>query len=157
MDVFRKFFNRSTQTLDIEKAKEYLNKYLPANLADKTISYATLRQYQIKQDVPNILTQAIAHFDKYPTEDAATLNEFAWTFYENSTDRSQLEKALQWSLKSVQLVDSYAFNDTAAALYFQMGEKKKAKEFAEKAIKKAKESGEDATETQALLKKIEAM
>ena len=157
MDVFRKFFNRSTQTLDIEKAKEYLNKYLPANLADKTISYATLRQYQIKQDVPNILTQAIAHFDKYPTEDAATLNEFAWTFYENSTDRSQLEKALQWSLKSVQLVDSYAFNDTAAALYFQMGEKKKAKEFAEKAIKKAKESGEDATETQVLLKKIEAM
>ena len=38
-----------------------------------------------------------------------------------------------------------------------MGNKKKAKEYAEKAIKQAKDSGDDSTETEALLKKIEAM
>ena len=72
-------------------------------------------------------------------------------------DTSTLQKALEWSLKSVQIGDNYAYNDTAAALYFKIGNKKKAKEYAEKAINKAKESNEDSAETQALLKKIEAM
>jgi thioredoxin-related protein len=157
MDAFRKFFDRSTQTLNIAQAKEYLNKFLPAPLADKTVSYATLRQYQIKQDMPNVLAQAIVYFDKYPTNNANMLNEFAWMFYENATDRKQLEKAVQWSVKSVQLFDNFPYNDTAAALYFKLGDKKKAKEFAEKAIKRAKETGEDPAETVALLKKIEAL
>ena len=49
------------------------------------------------------------------------------------------------------------FNDTAAALYFKLKNKNKAKEHAEKAIKLAKVHGEDASETEVLLKKIEAM
>jgi hypothetical protein len=49
------------------------------------------------------------------------------------------------------------FNDTAAALYFKLKNKANAKLHAEKAIKLAKVHGEDASETESLLKKIEAM
>ena len=80
-----------------------------------------------------------------------------FNFYEQSSDKAQLEKALEWSLKSLTMQDNYAFNDTAAALYFKLGDKTKAKIHAEKAIQLAKKSGDDASETEALLKKIEAM
>ena len=95
--------------------------------------------------------------DKYSSENANFLNQYAWTFVEKAKDPAHLQKALEWSLKSVQIDDNYAFNDTAAALYFKLNNKQKAKEYAEKAINKAKANNEDANETEALLKKIEAM
>ena len=104
-----------------------------------------------------MIKQTIEYMDKYSSENAYILNQHAWTFFQKANDPVHLQKALEWSLKSVQLDDNYAYNDTAAALYFKIGNKLKAKEYAEKAIKKAKENNEDSAETQALLKKIEAM
>lgn len=150
-------FNRTKKEFDMVKAMEYAGKYLPRDLTEKTMSSLILYQYQMKQDMPNFLKYAITHLDKYPSNDPNVLNQYAWTFYEQSSDKAQLEKALEWSLKSLTMQDNYAFNDTAAALYFKLGDKTKAKIQAEKAIQLAKKSGDDASETEALLKKIEAM
>jgi tetratricopeptide (TPR) repeat protein len=82
---------------------------------------------------------------------------FAWNFYEKINDKKMLEKALEWSRKTVELENKYAYLDTYAALLYKMGNKKEAQKYAELAIKKAKEEKEDASETEELLKKIKAM
>lgn len=150
-------YNRMKGEFDFEKAKELGAKYLSQDMLDKALSNMTLSQFQMKNDMPNYINQAITHFEKYPSESAQELNQVAWAFYESSTNKVQLQKALAWSLKSIETDDQFAFNDTASALYFKLGDKQNAKTYAEKAIKQAKETGQDATETEALLKKIEAM
>lgn len=150
-------FNRQKREFDFAKAKELGTKYLTPEMSDKIISTLTLAQHQMKGEIPQMLSYAITHFDKYPSNNPQELNQFAWGFYEQSDDKAQLAKALEWSLKSIEISDQFAFNDTAASLYFKLGNKQKAKEHAEKALKQAKTSGEDAATTTELLKKIEAM
>ncbi len=157
MGVANATYNRTKGEFDFVKAKELGAKYLTKDMTDKSLSNMTLAQFQMKNDMPGYMNHAITHFDKYPSENAQELNQVAWGFYENSTDKAQLQKALGWSLKSIELDDIFAFNDTAAALYYKLGDKQNAKTYAEKAIKLAKASGDDASETEALLKKIEAM
>ncbi len=156
-NIARFSFDRTKNQFDLAKATEYGSKYLSKEETEKVVSFLTLRQFQMKQDMPNTIQTAIKHFEKYPSEDANTLNEYAWLFYEQSNEKMHTEKALAWSLKSIEINDNAAFNDTAASLYFKLGNKAKAKEFAEKAIKQGKEAGEDMKETQMLLKKIETM
>lgn len=150
-------YNRAKREFDFTKAKDFGSKHLSKELLDQVLSSMTIAQHEMKNETPQLLAQVIAHMDKYPSDDAQQLNQYAWSFYEKCDDKAQLAKAVEWSLKSISISDEFAFNDTAAALYFKMGNKKKAKEYAEKAIKQAKDSGDDAAETEALLKKIEAM
>ena len=155
-DMSKKHYNRVTRLLDTEKAEAYLNQYIPKELAQQVMAYAALRMSNNKEESA-LFKQITDYMDKYSSENPNFLNQYAWLFYEKANDPLLLQKALDWSLKSVKLDDNFAFNDTAASLYFKLANKKKAKEFAEKAIKKAKENNEDAAETEALLKKIEAM
>ena len=150
-------FDRAKREFDFAKVKELGSKYLSADMTDKLVSNLGLAQLQMKGDIPQLLTSTVVHMDKYPSESPQELNQYAWLFYEQSNDKAQLAKALTWSLKSVEMADESAFNDTAASLYFKLGDKSKAKQFAEKAIAQAKKEGGDPKETEALLKKIEAM
>ena len=155
-DMSKKFYNRATRLLDTEKAQAYLNQHLSKELSQQVMDYAALRMSSNKEESA-LTKQVVEYMDKYGSENPNFLNEYAWLFYEKSNDPLQLQKAVEWSLKSIEKDDNYAYNDTAASLYFKLGNKKKAKEFAEKAIKKAKDNQEDPVETEALLKKIEAM
>ncbi len=60
-------------------------------------------------------------------------------------------------MKALETTDNYAFNDTAALLYFKTNNKAKAKEYAEKAIKHAEKDGGSASTTKELLEKINQM
>jgi thioredoxin-related protein len=152
-----KKFSDDKKDLDLEKAKSYLEKYLTPELAQQILSFSAIQNFEMKKDTPNYLKQTEKYLDKYNTNDSGLLNNFAWAFYEQATDKSQLEKAVKWSLASIKSDDNFMYNDTVAALYFKLKNKNKAKEHAEKAIKLAKVHGEDASETESLLKKIEAM
>ena len=155
-DMSQKFYNRNTRLLDTEKAKAYLAQHISKELTDQVMAYASLLMSSNKEENA-LIKQTIEYMDKYSSENANFLNQYAWTFFEKAKDPAHLQKALEWSLKSIQIDDNYAYNDTAASLYFKIGNKSKAKEYAEKAINKAKESNEDSIETQNLLKEIEAM
>ena len=155
--VGKPHFNPQKREVDLAKAREYAAQQLPSEIAERIVSLLTLQNAEMKGDVPTILTEANRHLDKYPSINPNQLNDFAWFFYENATEKSEFEKALTWALKAVELNDSYAYNDTAAALYFKLGKKAQAKSFAEKAIKLGKASSENTGETENLLKKIEAM
>lgn len=100
--------------------------------------------------------QIAADFAKANWNDAETLNELAWGRYLGNEDPYDLEEALAWSKRSLELEDTYAYNDTYAALLYKTGHYKKAKKYAEKAITLAGKSGDDPAETQALLEKIDA-
>lgn len=155
--VGKPFFNAQKKEVDMTKAREFALKNTPSDVSERILSLLTLQNFEMKGDVAGILAQASSHLEKYPSNNPNQLNDFAWFFYENAVEKALLEKALTWSLKSVELSDVYPYNDTAASLYYKLGNKEKAKEMAEKAIKLAKDRNEDSAETQVLLKKIEAM
>jgi TPR repeat protein len=81
------------------------------------------------------------------------LNEVAWNFFEKVNNKS-LEIAVQWAAQSVKRNEEYANMDTLANLYMKIGDKVNAKKWAEKAIEKATQDGEDATSTRELLNKL---
>jgi tetratricopeptide (TPR) repeat protein len=152
-----KKFKDSDNNLDVEKAKTYLNQHVSKEQSEQMVILATIQLSQMKQDIPTLVKNFETYLDKYPSINGMFLNNAAWTFYEQVEEKARLEKAIKWSLASIQSNDCFMFNDTAAALYFKLKDKNKAKEHAEKAIKIAKVNGEDASETESLLKKIEAM
>lgn len=96
------------------------------------------------------------YFNKFAPNDAQMRNQMAWSYYTNDAiqDKKLLTMALNWAKKSVELDEGYANTDTYAALLYKLGMKKEAAEAAKKAIQLAKKSGEDASETEALLEKI---
>ncbi len=155
--VGKPYFNAQKKEVDMVKAREFALKTVPADMSERVLSLLTLQNCEMKGDVAGILAQASSHLEKFPSVNPNQLNDFAWFFYENTSDKTFLEKGLTWALKAVELNDTYPYNDTAAALYFKLGNKIKAKEFVEKALKMGKDKKEDTTETEALLKKIDAM
>ncbi|MFT5998373.1 MAG: thiol-disulfide isomerase/thioredoxin [Neolewinella sp.] len=94
---------------------------------------------------------AVKYYDMYGSDSAMELNSVAWTIYESSEDQAQLEKALGWAKKSVELEPGYANMDTLAWLYNKTGNKEMAKKTAQKAIEMAKVDGQDYSETAKLL------
>ncbi len=105
----------------------------------------------------NFQTAAIEYLDNNEVEDWNVYNSIAWHAYETADDKAFLRRAAEWAEMSIKMDKNYANTDTAAALYFKLGEKKKAKKWAKTSIEIASKVGEEATETKELLKQIEAL
>jgi len=97
------------------------------------------------------------YISKCDVQNPGELNSYAWTFYENVDDKKMLENAAVWAKKAIELYPDWAFYDTYAAVLFKLGNKPEAQSMAKKAIEKAKETGADYKETEALLEKINAL
>lgn len=138
---------------DIKEVEKYFKKHGGKD-ADVLFSTFKVVRAQNDGDWKEYAQAAIEKQTKYPTKDANELNEMAWIFYENVSDKKQLQTALNWALESVKVSSMYYNNDTVAALYYKLKNKKKAKEYAQKAIDIAKKTGDDYSSTQELLKKI---
>ena len=148
-------YNYDQRDFDLALAKSYGLKYLPEDLFDQYWLLFTINQNMMKKNTPELLVNATRYFDQYPCFSGHLYNNVALAFYEETKDKVYLEKALSWVLKAIAFKDMFQYNDTAAALYFKLGNKEQAKTYALKAIEKANETGQDASETKALLKKIE--
>ncbi len=74
----------------------------------------------------------------FDSENARILNHISWTFFEVITEKPDLEKALGWSQKSVELEDNLYYLDTYAHLLFKLGFVDKAIEQETKALEKLK-------------------
>lgn len=125
--------------------------------SEKVYARLECRYLYNKEDLANYPPKAINYIEQFGVEDPNELNQFAWNFYEKISDKKMLEKAVEWSKKAVEFDNNYANNDTYAALQYKLGNKKEAQKYAEIAIVKAKEEGQDAKETEELLKKIKAL
>ncbi len=98
-------------------------------------------------------------FFTYNGDNASALNSMAWTFYEEVTDKTQLEAAVKAAKRASELEPDYMHFDTYAAILYKSGNYKEAETEAEKAIDKAKLAkmgADEYKETTDLLKKIKA-
>lgn len=99
---------------------------------------------------------AKSHLEKN-YNNAGSLNNVAWDFYENVSDKKQLEAAVKMAKRACELENIYMNLDTYAAVLYKYGNYKEAEAIAAKAIEKAKEeklTPEDYKETSSLLDKI---
>jgi thiol-disulfide isomerase/thioredoxin len=125
--------------------------------ADRIVMDADMRYFKARNDWKNYASASSVYADKYIKDDAMALNGLAWNFYENVDDKAMLEKAADWAKHSTELQIMYANMDTYAALLYKLGKKEEAKKAAEKAIELAKTEGNNYSETEDLLKKIEQL
>lgn len=125
--------------------------------ADQVILYAEMRYYKFKKSWGNYANAAISYYDMFPTKEADVLNSLAWTFYEQIEAKPLLASAEMWAKKAVEIAPIYSTVDTYAAVLYKLGKKEQAMKQAELAIKLGKESGEDISATEDLLKKIKAL
>lgn len=123
--------------------------------ANQIILEADVKLYQRNADWLNYSRYASEYVNKYVSDNAGELNSFAWTFYENISDKTMLQNAEKWAQKATILDDNYPYNDTYAAVLYKLGKKSEAKAAALKAISIAKKNGDDYKETAVLLEKIE--
>lgn len=111
--------------------------------------------YKYAKDFNKEFTAAEELFSDPQFNDASMLNSLAWKVYEKAeATPSQVEKARDWSKRSIEIEKNWQYIDTYASLLFRLQKYPEAKAQAEEAIKLAKEKGEDPKDTEALLAKI---
>lgn len=134
----------------VKEVEAMLAKNFPQDAPRLTASFK-MNYYNMQGDVENYARAAVEYFNQYTSEDPNELNNVAWTFYENIQDKELLKKALGWAQRSVELDEQYYNSDTVAALYYKLGDKKKGKKAAQKAIEIAKKNGEDYSGTEQMM------
>lgn len=107
-----------------------------------------------KKDVKTYCEKAIIVAETYAWDDAATLNNIVWGYYDMVDAKKDLKRAEKWIKRSIELEESYFNIDTYGMLLTKMGDTKGAIAMLEKAIEFAKASGESYEETQAELDKL---
>ncbi len=152
--IYNTVYDRQEKS-SLDQVDELFAKAYPEK-AKQLSSVFRMNYYRQAGDRANYAKAAVNYFNEFdgnPDE----LNEAAWTFYRVIKDKKLLKKALKWSKKSIKMDDNYYNNDTLAALYFKLKKKRKARKTAEKAIRIAKNSGDDYSETEKLLDDIRNM
>ncbi len=140
----------------VQKLEAFYKSKCP-DIAPRLSAQSAISVYRMTGNFDRYAQATAKYYDEYPSDNFLELNEIAWNFYEQVEDKAMLEKALGWALKSVSLRNEYFNNDTVAALYYKLGNKKQATKYAKAAIAIAKKNGEDYSETEALMAKIKAM
>ena len=119
--------------------------------ADQLAAKYKMDYYQQRENGQGYAQAAVNYVKSFPNISTEELNDISWIFFDIVEEKKLLRKALKWAKQSVKKNNSYLNNDTLAALYFKLGKNKKALNIAQKAIELAKASGEDYSETEALI------
>lgn len=89
-------------------------------------------------------------------DDANALNSYAWNVFEHSENPEQLNAALAWAERAVELERSHQILDTYANLLFVTGNAKKAMAIETEAYEMAETEGSDTKAYRELINKIKA-
>ena len=146
--------NENAESSSLEQIDALYEKVYPEKAKQLSAAFR-MSYYRQAGDRENFAKSAIQYYKDFPTQDPGELNDIAWTFYTVVDDKKQLKQAIKWAKKSVDIDNNYYNNDTLAALYAKIGKKKKAIKAANQAIDIAKKTGEDYSETQNMLDKIQ--
>lgn len=116
--------------------------------------YAALKEKNLDENSPQYLMMHESLKDGAKKATAFQLNEYAWGYVQMIDNRRDLEEALKWSARAVELIDSPANLDTYANLQYKIGDKKSALKTQKQAIKAAKKMKGDTKELEETLKSI---
>jgi len=92
--------------------------------------------YHTEKNCKNLVAAATVYVDNYPSFlSAENLNNWAWTIFERSSRKYELNKALLWSRRAVELAsDDPANIDTHANVLYKIGQLQEAITWEEKAV-----------------------
>ncbi len=134
---------------------EKINKYADGN--DRAYLSALLKVMvaEAGKNMEDYATSVISYVNQFALNDANQLNNYAWSFYEKIEQKQYLLEAEKWAelACSMQKADWHAL-DTYAAVLFKLKKKEQAAIEAQKAISLGKRIGDDMSDTEALLQKI---
>lgn len=122
--------------------------------ADGQITYIEMLSAQQLGDMDVFKAKAELMAEKYAHDNWSMLNGIAWSYFELVDEKKDLEKAVKWAKRSVELNETFYNLDTYGNLLAKVGDKKAAITTLEKAIAIAKESGESYDETQEALDEL---
>ena len=82
------------------------------------------------------------------------INHICWDVYKNCDDQKVIAKSVNWMKELTDKNPEFAYLETYAFLLHKLGDKKRTKEVAERALQTAKEQGKSETSLEKLLKKL---
>ena len=116
------------------KLKDSVNAKYPAK-ADEVIAYSKVLFYMNRQQWNDFGPAIVAYMKSYGDNvSQSDLNEYAWTVFQNCSDETCLQNALEWSKRSFEKEKNPAYMDTYANLLYRLGRKEEAIEWEQKAI-----------------------
>lgn len=121
----------------IEKEHPYVDMAASITRA-KTQYYLTKKNWPAFKDAVN---EFIAN-SKNPVA-PMSLNNFAWSIFENCDDAACLQAALTWSKQSLEGGENPMYLDTYANLLYKSGDKENAIKWQEKAVENAQEADKE--------------
>lgn len=152
--IVKKSYNADSKKWDDNYFMTETQKFLTKDEAEKILKRAKANRALKDKDIATYEKLTMDIYKDSSALSSEELNSIAWNFFENVTNKPALEKALVWAQESVKKNENSANTDTLANLYNKLGDKKNAKLWAEKAIELAKKTGEDASDTEKLLKSL---
>jgi thiol-disulfide isomerase/thioredoxin len=120
-----------------------------ADAGEKTLTLS-LDYYSRTNDWVNYDKNATAYIKKYAAKNAPAINDIAWNYYINVSDKAQLTKASKWAYEALNIDNKYTYNLTYAYLLYKMNDLKEAQKACDYAIIRAKEENIAPTSAQAL-------
>jgi thiol-disulfide isomerase/thioredoxin len=117
--------------------------------AEKTLALS-MDYFSRTNDWVNYDKNASAYIKKYAAKNTAVLNDVAWNYYLNITDKALLAKASKWAYEAVNLNNKYTYNLTYAYLLYKLDNLKEAEKACDYAIIRANEESVQPTSAQAL-------
>ena len=148
LDIFMRYF--AERNLDMPAMEAVMLKYYPEAKGETLMKFKAF-WYAQQEDQEGFLEATSLWLNTYPSDSPDFLNQIAWMFHQLEPGEKYLKNALNWALQAIKLEPGYNNLDTAAWLYSDLGDKKNAKKYAQKAIEAAKKAGEDYTGTRELL------
>jgi thioredoxin-related protein len=163
-DKYNKFISTSilndinrlgTNKTQANAINEKINKYAAVN--DKAYLQALLKVVlaDVNKNMDEYAPAVVAYVNQFALNDANQLNNYAWSFYEKIEQKQYLLEAEKWAelACTMQKADWHAL-DTYAAVLYKLKKKDQAAVEAQKAISLGKRLGDDMSDTEALLQKI---
>ncbi|MEZ0487811.1 thioredoxin family protein [Fibrella aquatica] len=152
-DIRTAFYKRTKNVAKYRELTTETGNSLMAISAD-SLRAKNAASYQRFMDQSKLMPDSIknsANFVRYATmmktvetqQMANKLNSLAWAYFETMTDPADLNNALAWSGRSLELDRSHMLLDTYAQLLGKLGRKAEAIKHEEEALAKAKAAGED--------------
>ena len=108
--------------------------------ADRNILSAKVKFFEHERNWKKHISNFVKHIDKYGVGNSLAdyfLNNDAWYVFQHSSRRSELNRALAWSERAIQINDKpmAGYIDTKANLLYKLGKKKVAISIEEIAVK----------------------
>jgi thioredoxin-related protein len=142
-EFYKPLMKKGMGSLDLDSLVSIVSaKYPTVDLVQK-VSLLKIQVYQQRKDWAKFQPAVLAYMGKYGSSvEPQTLNDFAWTVFENCPDQACVAQAMEWSKKSVAQTGGKdpALLDTYANLLYKSGNTKDAIAMEEKALNIAGES-----------------